>query len=79
MRTVIANDFHGQFRDKKTCGMLFNFIKREKPDRIILNGDIVDFYSISRFDKDPSRKEDLQDELNDGYNLLWEIRNGKLS
>lgn len=73
MRTVIANDFHGQFRDKKTCSMFFNFLKREKPDRIILNGDIVDFYSISRFDKDPSRKEDLQDELNDGYNLLFDI------
>jgi predicted phosphodiesterase len=74
MTTVIAQDFHGQFRDKKTCNMFFNFLKREKPDRVVLPGDIVDFYSISRFDKDPARKEDLQDELNDGYNLLYDIR-----
>jgi len=75
MKYLIANDFHGIFRDKKTCKMLFNFIKREKPDSIILNGDIVDFYSISKFDKDPSRKEDLQYELDDTYNLLVDIRN----
>ncbi len=74
MKSIIANDFHGQFRDKATCKLLFQFIKREKPDKIILNGDIVDFYSISRFDKDPARKEDLQDELNDCYNLLVDIR-----
>lgn len=73
-KCVIANDFHGPFRDKKTCNMLFNFIDREKPDKIILNGDVVDFYSISKFIKDPARKEDLQDELNDCYNLLWEFR-----
>ncbi len=70
MKSIIANDFHGQFRDKATCKLLFQFIKREKPDTIVLNGDVVDFYSISKFDKDPGRKEDLQDELNDCYNLL---------
>jgi len=73
-KTVIANDFHGDFRDRKTCNLLFNFIKREKPDRIILNGDLVDFYSISRFAKDPGRKELLQDELNDCFNFLSEFR-----
>jgi len=73
-KTIVANDFHGQFRDKKTCKLWFSFIKREKPDRVVINGDLVDFYSISRFDKDPARKEDLQDELNDNYNFLWELR-----
>ena len=75
MRTVVSNDFHGQFRDKTACKLFFGFLEREKPDQLILNGDIVDFYSISRFDKDPARKEDLQDELNNVYNFLVDIRN----
>ncbi len=75
LKTVIANDFHGQYRDLKICKMFINFLRREQPDKIILNGDMTDFYSISRFDKDPARKLDLQDELDDVYNLLLSIRN----
>ena len=72
---AIANDFHGQYRDKKTCQLFFDFLRREKPDRVILAGDIGDFYTISKFDKDPARKETLQDELNEVYNeILWPIR-----
>ena len=73
-RSVVANDFHGQFRDKKVCKMFMNFLRREQPDTLVLNGDIVDFYSISKFDKDPARKTDLQDELNDSYNFLYDLR-----
>ena len=73
--SVVANDFHGQFRDKKVFSMFLNFIKREKPDRVVLAGDVTDFYSISRFDKDPARKESLQEELDDCYNVLVDIRN----
>ena len=73
-RTVIANDFHGPFRDRLACRLLFGFIAREKPDKIILDGDVVDFYSISKFLKDPGRKDDLQDELNDCYNFLFDLR-----
>ena len=73
-RTVIANDFHGKFRDRIACKLLFGFIRREKPDRVILNGDIGDFYTISRFIKDPRRKWDLQDECDDVVKLLKQIR-----
>ena len=71
---VISNDFHGQFRDSVACELFKGFLRREQPERLVLDGDIVDFYSISRFDKDPSRKEDLQDELNDSFNFLVDIR-----
>ena len=74
MRVLVVNDFHGQFRDKKTCKMLFNFIKREKPDKIILNGDVVDFYSISRFDKDAFRQWHLQEEIDNVITLLNQLR-----
>lgn len=38
-------------------------MKEFKPDVIIILGDFCDFYTVSRFDKDPSRK----------LNLKWEI------
>jgi predicted phosphodiesterase len=73
-RSVVANDFHGQFRDKKVCSLFYNFLRREKPDKIILAGDVTDFYSISRFDKNPARKESLQEELDDSHKMLATIR-----
>ena len=75
MRTaVVANDFHGIFRDKKTCKLLFDFIKRQKPDEIILAGDVIDFYSISKFLKDPRRKWDVQKEVDDAYTILVDLK-----
>ena len=61
--TVVLNDLHGQFIDKVAFALALGFIKRQQPDNVVLNGDIVDFYKISNFDKDPLRLESLQDEL----------------
>lgn len=63
-RTVIANDLHIPYEDKPAVNLLLGFIEEMNPCRIILNGDIADFYSISRFDKNPNRVFNLQGELN---------------
>jgi predicted phosphodiesterase len=48
-RIVIASDFHAPFQDPWAVAELIN---REKgADTLIINGDIQDFYSISRFTK----------------------------
>jgi predicted phosphodiesterase len=49
-RIVIASDFHAPFEDKWAVAEL---ITREsgKADTLIINGDLQDFYSISRFTK----------------------------
>jgi predicted phosphodiesterase len=49
-RLVIASDFHAPFHDPWAVGEL---IAREggKADTLIVNGDIQDFYAISRFTK----------------------------
>jgi hypothetical protein len=39
-----------------------DFIQSEKPDAILLNGDTIDFYGLSRFMKDP-RKRSVAHEL----------------
>jgi UDP-2,3-diacylglucosamine pyrophosphatase LpxH len=55
MKEIIVNDAHVPFHDKKTFALFLGFIEREKPDKIYINGDWGDMYSISRFDKDPER------------------------
>ena len=52
---VIANDFHVPFHDRRTVMLFLAFIRRHQPDEVVLNGDIGDFYEISRFKKDPNR------------------------
>ncbi|HMA77826.1 MAG TPA: metallophosphoesterase family protein, partial [Candidatus Paceibacterota bacterium] len=69
-----CNDIHCPFHDIKAVDMLIDFIRREKPDRIILAGDIIDFYAISRFNKDPKRRGGLRKEIYATRELLYCIR-----
>lgn len=44
------------------------------PDKLIIAGDLVDFYSLSKFDKNPSRAEDLQYEIDTAYGVMSKLR-----
>jgi len=48
--------------------------KNMQPEGIDIIGDVIDCYSISRFDKNPRRKHDLQDEITAAWKLLNAIR-----
>ncbi len=61
--TVVANDFHFTFHDKGAVGLFLRFVLDNPPDQIIINGDLHDFYKLSKFDKDPNRIESLQKEI----------------
>jgi len=75
IKSVIAQDFHIPFQDPKLLELFLAFLKREKPDRVYLPGDIMDCYHISRFDKDPERRHTLQDEIDETHDLLVDIIN----
>ena len=68
-------DVHCPFQDKKALKSFYNFIKWFKPDVIINMGDLIDFYAISDFVKDPIRALKLQEELDEGRVVLEEVRN----
>jgi UDP-2,3-diacylglucosamine pyrophosphatase LpxH len=74
-KTLIVSDLHVPFQDKKAVKSMLAFSKWYKPNYIFLNGDIIDFYAISRFDKDPKRIDSLQDEINETVDFLTEFRN----
>lgn len=55
---VILSDVHGLFRDKRAVDAAFRTIAHVEPNRIILNGDMVDFPTVSKYDVDPERLSD---------------------
>lgn len=61
---VVVSDIHFPFQDDDAIKAFFRFLKENTVDTIILNGDIIDCYDVSRFDKDISRMNSLQKEIN---------------
>jgi hypothetical protein len=74
MTTVIGNDFHFPFEDKKAVKCFNSLISLIQPNNVILNGDLLDNYNISRFDRNPNRKENLQYELDKVVEFLTKLR-----
>jgi metallophosphoesterase superfamily enzyme len=52
---AIINDVQVPWQDKQVLNLVTDFIRDLKPHGIVLNGDIVDCYAISDFNKDPDR------------------------
>jgi len=63
-RVTVARlaDWHIPYHDEKALNIAMRFCKHLKPD-IILMDEVLDWYSLSRFDKDPQRLITLQDEI----------------
>lgn len=61
-RLLLLSDIHIPYHsiDALTCA--FNYAKKDKPDAILLNGDTLDFFGLSKFCKDP-RKRSFATEL----------------
>lgn len=57
------SDDHGHFVDQYCDWVFWEVAKRVKPDIIIFGGDNNDFWEVSSHMKDPSRLDDLQDEI----------------
>lgn len=55
-KIAILNDIHIPYHSLPAITSTFDFLKKEKPDCILLNGDIIDAHSLSRFVKDPKKR-----------------------
>ncbi|MGE0278315.1 MAG: metallophosphoesterase [Nitrospiraceae bacterium] len=71
---VIYGDTHGQFIDEEAEAILHGILLDFQPHVVVHVGDAVDCYSISKFDKDPNRKESLQDEIDHARRHLARTR-----
>ena len=60
---VVLNDIQLPFHDRPALANVLNFIDDLKPYGVILNGDIVDCYEISDFEKNPLSEASLEQEV----------------
>ncbi len=67
---VILNDIQIPFEDKRVLKLVTDFAVDLEPDGVILNGDVVDCYSISDFDKSPLSQATLSKEIKGAGQLM---------
>lgn len=71
---VAAGDFQFPFEDGNVFAAFLTFLAAERPDKIVLTGDILDLTAASAFDRDPRLGMSIQAELQHCHDRLAEIR-----
>src|SRR2546428_11385476 len=71
---VVANDHHVPFHDEQALALFCRFLRRERPDWLILNGDFQDFWEVSRFDLTPRMGKEFREEIAIGRRILRSLR-----
>ena len=72
--SVVVADVHFNAHDPDAVKLVLRFIREQRPGRVHILGDAIDAQSISRYDKDPARTANLQDELDSVRDWLTELR-----
>lgn len=70
---VAFSDMHIPFHDKASVRALLRFAQEFDPTHLIVPGDGLDFYTMSDFDKNPSRQFTFKQELETGHSVLRKI------
>lgn len=55
-RLLVLSDIHIPYHSIDALTAAFDYAKKDKPDAILLNGDTIDFFQLSRFVKDPKAR-----------------------
>jgi predicted phosphodiesterase len=55
-RALIISDIHLPYHSQSAITTCFNYAKKERPDVVVINGDLLDFYQLSFWDKDPRKR-----------------------
>src|SRR5678809_756118 len=66
-KIAVCPDVHVPYHSERALALFKKSLKVLKPDILVIIGDFPDCYSVSRFNKDPSRR----------LNLKWEIDQAK--
>jgi predicted phosphodiesterase len=61
-RGLVINDIHLPYHNVEALTSCFDFAKKQKPDFVFINGDLLDFHQLSYFQRDP-RKKRFSEEL----------------
>ena len=55
-KIIVVSDIHFPYEDKSAVAAFVKEVSLKRPDVIVLNGDLLDFYKLSKFSKDPAWK-----------------------
>jgi predicted phosphodiesterase len=66
-------DLHCPYEDKRAVELMFDAMKVFKPDVVVIIGDFIDCFSVSRWAKDPKRAHTLKQEADAGKAYLDRI------
>lgn len=72
-RMVVGADFHFEFQDAKAVSGFLDVVKDGKPDTVVIAGDLLDEYTLSKFMRVPSRRG-LLDEVKSAKSFLYQLR-----
>lgn len=70
---LVISDFHVPYHTNEAIDCAIEYGQQNKVNTLILNGDVLDFYMMSRFEKDP-RKRSIKTEFDTCRQLLEYIR-----
>lgn len=72
-KVLVISDLHIPYHNEEAIETALKFGLRKEVNTIIINGDLFDFYKLSRFEKDP-RKRDFAYEIECGKIFLKRLR-----
>jgi predicted phosphodiesterase len=72
-KVLILSDVHVPYHDEKALEIAIETGKEAGVDAVLLNGDFMDFYSVSRYVSDPTQR-DLAGEMQMGRAMLEYLR-----
>lgn len=58
---IVASDIHFPYQDDKAVEAFIRYVESRQPKVVVLNGDVLDFYKLSRFSKDPAGKNPAEE------------------
>lgn len=73
LRALIISDLHIPYHHEGSVRLALEFGRERKANLILINGDMLDFFSLSTWEKDP-RKRDLAGEVDAGRQFLATLR-----
>lgn len=71
----IISDVHIPYHDLKAINLALNYFKQKKVTVIVLLGDMIDAFHLSRYEKDPRQRISTWEELRMFMGFLTDLRN----
>jgi hypothetical protein len=71
---IVLPDLHIPFQDHHLVKAWLKHARALHPDGVDILGDLIDAYPLSRFDKNPTRKANIQSEIDQARVLLEKVR-----